>query len=102
MIDIYKNKPPQNIYSPIKRHQNREFKQKFSTELIEKFFKEFPEERRGRKKFKEKEIQNVKLLIYEKILQKGISVKADCIGSIKEIVDKEFITIKVSYFKKNG
>ena len=86
----------------MKKYENIEFKQEYSIELIEKFFKEFPEERRGRKKFKEKEIQNVKLLIYEKILQKGIRVHADCVGSIKEKVDKEFIIITVTYFKKNG
>ena len=53
-------------------------------------------------KFRDKEIQNVKHLLYEKIFQKGISIKADCIGLIKEKVDKELITIKVSFFKKNG
>tara|TARA_Y100000768_G_scaffold350422_1_gene300616 strand:+ start:3674 stop:3982 length:309 start_codon:yes stop_codon:yes gene_type:complete len=101
LIDIFKNKPPQNKFSALKRYQNVEFKQEYSIELIKRFFKKFPEERRGRKKFKEKEIQNMKLLIYEKILQKGIKVKADCIGSIKEKVDKEYIIITVSYFKKN-
>ena len=37
------------------------FKEKFDIKFIE-FFKEFPEEKRGRKKFKEKEIQNQKAL----------------------------------------
>ena len=86
----------------MKRYQNVEFKSKYSIELLLKFFKKFPEEKRGRKKFRDKEIQNVKHLLYEKIFQKGISIKADCIGLIKEKVDKELITIKVSYFKKNG
>ncbi len=86
----------------MKSYQNVEFKKKYSIKLIEKFFKEFPEEKRGRKKFKEKEIQNIKHLIYDKIFQKGIKIKADCIGSIKEKVDKELITIKVSFYKKNG
>ena len=86
----------------MKRYQNVEFKSKFSIELLNKFFKEFPEEKRGRRKFRDKEIQNVKHLLYEKIFQKGISIKADCIGLIKEKVDKELITIKVSFFKKNG
>ena len=85
----------------MKSYQNFEFKKKYSIKLIEKFFKEFPEEKRGRKKFKEKEIQNIKHLIYDKIFQKGIKINADCIGSIKEKVDKELITIKVSFFKKN-
>ena len=83
-------------------YQNIEFKKKYSITLIEKFFKEFPEEKRGRKKFKEKEIQNIKQLIYDKIFQKGIKIKADCIGSIKEKVDKGLITIIVSFYKKNG
>ena len=86
----------------MKSYQNIEFKEKYSITLIEKFFKEFPEEKRGRKKFKEKEIQNIKHLIYDKIFQKGIKINADCIGSIKEKVDKELITIKVSFYKKNG
>ena len=86
----------------MKRYQNVEFKSEYSIELLLKFFKKFPEEKRGRKKFRDKEIQNVKHLLYEKIFQKGISIKADCIGLIKEKVDKELITIKVSFFKKNG
>ena len=86
----------------MKRYQNVEFKSKYSIDLLLKFFKKFPEEKRGRKKFRDKEIQNVKHLLYEKIFQKGIGIKADCIGLIKEKVDKELITIKVSFFKKNG
>ncbi len=86
----------------MKRYKNVEFKSKYSIELLQQFFKQFPEEKRGRRKFKDKEIQNVKHLLYEKIFQKGISIKADCIGLIKEKVDKELITIKVSFFKKNG
>ncbi len=86
----------------MKRFQNVEFKKRYSIEVLERFFREFPEEKRGRKKFKEKEIQNVKHLIYEEIFQKGMKIKADCIGSIKEKVDKELIIIKVSFFKKNG
>ena len=79
-----------------------EFKEKFSIETLEKFFGQFPEEKRGRKNFKKKEIQNVRALIYERIFQKGFKIKADCIGSIKEVVDKELIIIKVSFFIKNG
>ena len=84
------------------KYKNVVFKQKYSIGILESFLKEFPEERRGRKKFREKEIQNVKHLLYEKIFQKGIKIKADCVGLIKEKVDKELITIKVSFFKKNG
>ena len=86
----------------MKRYKDVEFKSKYSIELLQKFFKEFPEEKRGRRKFRGKEIQNIKHLIYERIFQKGIKIKADCIGLIREKVDKELITIKVSFFKKNG
>ena len=86
----------------MKRYQNLEFRHRYTLELIEGFFKEFPEEKRGRKKFKEKEIQNIKSLIYEKIFQKSKKIKADCIGSIREKVNRDFIIIKVSFFKKNG
>ena len=86
----------------MKRFQNIEFKKRYSIKVLDRFFKEFPEEKRGRKKFKEKEIQNIKHLIYEEIFQKGIKIKADCIGSIKEKVDKDLITIKVSFFKNNA
>ena len=101
-MNIYKNKPPKTSYLPMKRYENLMFKKRYSIELIEKFFKKFPEEKRGRKNFREKEIQNTKILIYEKILQKGLKIGADCVGSIKEKVDKEFIMITVSYFKKHG
>jgi hypothetical protein len=102
LIDIYKNKPPKSLYFSIQRYENIQFKQKYSIKLIEEFFKKFPEERRGRKKFREKEIQNTKILIYERILQEGSKIKADCVGSIKEKVDKELIIITVTYFKKHG
>ena len=84
------------------KYKNVVFKQKYSIDLLESFLKEFPEERRGRKKFREKEIQNVKHLLYEKIFQKGIKIKADCVGLITEKVEKENIIISVSFFKKNG
>ncbi len=102
MIEIFKNRPPKSKYLPIKKCENLEFKKKYSIKLIEEFFKKFPEEKRGRKRFKEKEIQNTKILIYEKIIKKGIKIGADCVGSIKEKVDNEFIIIKVTYFKKYG
>ena len=84
------------------KYKNVVFKQKYSIGILESFLKEFPEERRGRKKFREKEIQNVKHLLYEKIFQKGIKIKADCVGLIKEKVEKKNIVISVSFFKKNG
>ena len=84
------------------KYKNVVFKQKYSISILESFLKEFPEERRGRKKFREKEIQNVKHLLYEKIFQKGNKIKADCVGLIKEKVEKKNIIISVSFFKKNG
>ena len=85
----------------MKRYQNISFQQKYSIKLITDFFQKFPEEKQGRKKFKDKEIQNVKLLIYEKIIKKGDKIKADCIGNIKEKTSQEEITITVSYFKNH-
>lgn len=102
MIEIFKNTPPKSRFILMKRYENVLFEQKYSIKLLEDFFKKFPEERRGRKNFKEKEIQNVKLLIYEKILKKGDKIKADCVGNIKEKTSPNIITITVSYFKKHG
>ena len=101
MIDIYKNKPPKNNYIPLKRYQNVVFIKKYNIDIVESFFKKFPEEKRGRKKFKEKEILNQKALIYEEIFQKALKIKSICIGSIKEQVSKDIIKITVSFFKKN-
>ena len=86
----------------MKRYENVLFQQKYSIEIIENFFKQFPKEKQGRKNFKDKEIQNVKLLIYEKIFKKGNKIKADCIGKIKEKTSSKNIIITVSYFKKHG
>ena len=102
MIEIYKGKPPVDKFTPLKRYQNINFQKKFDIKIIESFFKEFPEERRGRKKFKEKEILNQKALIYEEIFKKALKVRAQCIGSIKENVLNDLIKIRVSFFKKNG
>ena len=84
----------------MKRYENVSFRQQYSIKIIEDFFQKFPEEKQGRKKFKDKEIQNVKLLIYEKIIKKGTKIKADCVGNIKEKTLLKNITIIVSYFKK--
>ena len=84
----------------MKRYENVSFQQQYSVKIIEDFFQKFPEEKRGRKNFKDKEIQNVKLLIYEKIIRKGTKIKADCVGNIKEKTLPKNITITVSYFKK--
>ena len=86
----------------MKRYENVLFLKKYSIKLIEDFFRKFPEEKQGRKNFKDKEIQNVKLLIYGKILEKGNKIKADCIGKIKEKTSANTISVIVSYYKKNG
>ena len=86
----------------MKRYENVSFQQKYSIKIVEDFFQIFPEEKQGRKNFKSKEIQNVKLLIYEKIIKKGDEIKADCIGNIKEKTSSKDIKITVSYFKKHG
>ena len=86
----------------MKRYEKVSFKQQYSIKIIEDFFQKFPEERQGRKNFKDKEIQNVKLLIYEKIINKGDKIKADCIGNLKEKRTQNNITITVSYFKRHG
>ena len=85
----------------MQRYKNVSFQEKYSIKIVEDFFQKFPEERRGRKNFKDKEIQNVKLLIYEKIIKKGYKIKADCVGNIKEKTLPKNITITVSYFKKH-
>ena len=54
----------------MKKYQNVEFKRRYSIELLDLFFEEFPEERRGRKKFTKKEIQNVKHLIMRKYFKR--------------------------------
>ena len=86
----------------MKRYENVPFQQKYSITILKDFFIRFPEEKQGRKNFKEKEIQNVKLLIYEKIFKKGEKIKADCVGNIREKTSPKNITITVSYFKKHG
>ena len=84
MIDIYQYKPPKNKYVAINRFQNKTFKKKYDLKIINNFFKQFPEEKRGRKRFKEKEILNVKTLIYEEILRKAVKINAECIGLLRK------------------
>ena len=86
----------------MKRYANICFQQEYSVKIITDFFQKFPEEKQGRRNFKDKEIQNVKLLIYEEIIKKGDKIKADCIGNIREKTSAKNISITVSYFKKNG
>ena len=102
MIEIFKNNPPKSKFVIMKKYENVLFRQEYSIKIITDFFQEFPEEKQGRKNFKDKEIQNVKLLMYEKIIKDGNKIKADCIGNIKEKTSPKNITITVSYFKKHG
>ena len=85
----------------MKGYKNISFQQKYSIKILTDFFQKFPKEKQGRKNFKDKEIHNVKLLIYEKIIKKGNKIKADCIGNIKERTSPEKISITVSYFKNH-
>ena len=102
MIEIFKNNPPKSKFVIMKKYENVLFQQEYSTKIITDFFQEFPEEKQGRKNFKDKEIQNVKLLMYEKIIKDGNKIKADCIGNIREKTTSKNISITVSYFKKHG
>ena len=81
------------------RYQNMIFKKNYSIEILMDFFNQFPEEKRGRIKFKEKEIQNTKLLMYDEIIKKAHKIKANCIGRIQEKTIKNLIQITVSYYK---
>ena len=82
------------------RYQQIEFKKKINIKLIQDFFKVFPEEKRGRKNFKNKEILNVKSILYNQIIKKGLKIKADCLHTISENLTNDEITIIVSYYKK--
>lgn len=75
------------------------FKKNYSIQILEDFFKIFPEEKNGRKRFKQKEIQNTKLLIYDEILSFAFKIKANCIGQIKEKISENFVEIIVSYYR---
>ena len=81
------------------KYQNMVFKKNYSMEILMNYFNQFPEEKRGRKKFKEKEIQNTKLLIYDEIIKTGHKIKANCLGRIQEKTIKNLIQITVSYYK---
>jgi len=101
LIAIYKSKPPLKKYKPLLRYQNLEFKKKIDLNMINDFFDVFPEEKRGRKNFRSKEILNIKALLYNQIIQKGKLIHADCIGSIREKIFGDIVTIRASYFKNN-
>ena len=69
--------------------------------MINDFFDIFPEEKRGRKNFRSKEILNIKAMLYNQIIQKGKLIHANCIGSISERILGNSVIIRVSYFKNN-
>ena len=48
----------------MKKFEKVSFQKNYSIKMVEDFFQKFPEEKQGRKNFKDKEIQNVKLLIF--------------------------------------
>ena len=58
MIDIFKNKPPKNVFLPIKRYQNVSFVKKYEIDFIESFFQEFPEEKEVGKTSKKRDSQS--------------------------------------------
>jgi len=101
LIKLYKGKPPKKEFKPLLKYQNLEFKKKIDLKIINEFFIEFPEEKRGRKNFKSKEILNIKALLYNQIIQKSKLIDADCVGSIHEKVVDDTVIIQVSYFKNN-
>jgi len=101
LIEIYKTRPPKKTFKPLIKYQNVKFKKKFSIKLINDFFEKFPEEKRGRKNFKKKEILNIKSLLYNQIMIKGLKLKADCFQIISEKVIQDTIIISISFFKKN-
>ena len=83
----------------MKKYENVSFQKKYSIKMIENFFRKFPEEKQGRKNFKDKEIQNTKIQIYDEIIKKAYKIKATCIGRIKEKTIKNLIQITVSYYQ---
>ena len=99
MIEIFKNTPPKLRFTPMIKYQNMVFKKNYSLEILINYFNQFPEEKRGRKRFKEKEIQNTKLLIYDEIITKAHKIKANCIARIQEKTVKDLIQITVSFYK---
>lgn len=83
----------------MKKFLNITFSRKYSLDLINLFFERFPEEKRGRKKFKDKEVQNTKLLLYEEALKKANKINAKCIGHIRESVKDKIVSITISFYQ---
>ena len=85
----------------MKKYENISFQHQYSIKLIEDFFQKFPEEKQGRKNFKDKEILNIKSILYDQIFMKAYKINADCIHTISENLKNDEITIIVSFYKKN-
>tara|TARA_B100000767_G_C19257898_1_gene326004 strand:- start:149 stop:451 length:303 start_codon:yes stop_codon:yes gene_type:complete len=99
-MEIIKNHPPKKNYKLMIKYQDIKIIKTISTEIIDDFFKSFPEEKRGRKSFKAKEKEIMTLMAYNELIKKAISVKCDCIGNIKEILKDEKLEVSASFYKK--
>ena len=100
MIDIIKKLPSRKKFKLVERYRDIKIIKKVSTKLTDDFFKEFPEEKRGRKSFKSKEKEIMTLIAYDELLGKCIKAKCDCIGNMKESLDGEKLEITASFFRK--
>ena len=98
-MKIIKNTPPKKDYILMKRYQCVKIIKKVSTKLTDDFFKEFPEEKRGRKSFKPKEREIMALLAYNELIKKANKVKCDCIGNTKELLKNERLEVSASFYK---
>ena len=100
MIEIIKKHPPKKKFKLVKKYKNIKIVKKISTKIIDDFFKEFPEEKRGRKSFKSKELEIMKLIAYNDLLIKCSVANCDCIGDTKEVFKNEKLEVTASFFKK--
>ena len=99
-MEIIKNHPSKKDYKIMPRYQNIKIIKKVSIKIVEDFFKSFPEEKRGRKNFKNKEKEIMTLIAYNELIKKGNTVKCDCIGNIKEKLISERLEVTASFYKK--
>ena len=99
-MEIIKNYPSKKNYKLMRRYQNVKIIKKVSIKIVEDFFKSFPEEKRGRKNFKNKEKEIMSLIAYNELIKKANKVKSDCIGNIKEKLISEKLEVTASFYKK--
>ena len=89
----------------MKKYENVSFKQQYSIKIIEDFFRKFPEEKQGRKNFKNKEIQNIKLIIilfslsWSCILYLYYSKNKHFVGTIPVFPSDDVTLVHLSSFK---